>query len=325
MKIGVTVPPQATLEATLAGFELAEGLGIDSAWFSQPPGGLDALTVLALAAGRTRRVRLGTAAIPTFPSHPLVTARAARTAEAAAPGRLVLGVSSGHRAWIEQEYGLRFERPAGQVSEWVRTVRRLLHGEALAASDNAFGISVAASDIVAEVPVVVAATGPKLLEAAARVADGVLTWMSDEAYIGEVVLPAVARGAARAGRPAPPVGAGVLLCVCDDAEQARAGLRPRLGALGAYDSYRAVLAYRAPAPRDPADVAIVGTEADIRLAFGRLAAEGVSEVVAIVLPDPADPPGSVQRAHRLLDALATGRGPDSPALASRQSPEQMHG
>jgi alkanesulfonate monooxygenase SsuD/methylene tetrahydromethanopterin reductase-like flavin-dependent oxidoreductase (luciferase family) len=269
-------------------------------------------------------VRLGTAAISTFPSHPLVTARAARTADAAAPGRVVLGVSSGHRAWIEQEYGLRFERPVGQVTEWVRTVRRLLRGEALTAPDNAFDISAASSGAAAEVPVVVAATGPQMLEAAAGIADGVLTWMSDETYLGEVVLPAVTRGAARAGRPAPPVAAGALLCVCDDAERARAGLRPRLGALGSYDSYRAVLAYRAPAPREPADVAIVGTEADGRLAFGRLAAEGVSEVVAVVLPDPADPPGSVQRARRLLAALASGRGPHPPA-ASRQAPEETHG
>jgi len=47
MRIGVTVPVQARLEATLAGFEVAEGLGVDSVWFSQPPGGFDALTVLA--------------------------------------------------------------------------------------------------------------------------------------------------------------------------------------------------------------------------------------------------------------------------------------
>jgi alkanesulfonate monooxygenase SsuD/methylene tetrahydromethanopterin reductase-like flavin-dependent oxidoreductase (luciferase family) len=97
MRIGVTVPMQAALEATVAGFELAEGLGVDSVWFSQPPGGFDALTVLALAAGRTRSVRLGTAVIPAYPYHPLVTARAARTVAAAAPGRVVPGVSSGHR------------------------------------------------------------------------------------------------------------------------------------------------------------------------------------------------------------------------------------
>lgn len=321
----MTVAPQAALEAVLADFELAEGLGVDSAWFSQPPGGLDALTVVALAAGKTRSVRLGTAVIPTFPSHPVVTARAARTADAVAPGRVVLGVSSGHRAWIEQEYGLRFERPVRQVTEWVRTVRRLLRGEALTASDNAFGISAAGSGTAAEVPVVVAATGPQMLTAAAGTADSIMTWMCDETYLGEVVLPAVARGAAQAGRTAPPVAAGVLVCVSDDAERARAGLRPRLSSLGTYDSYRAVLAYRAPAPREPGDVAIVGTEADVRLAFGRLAAQGVSEAVAVALPDPADPPGSVQRARRLLAALASEHRPHSPAAASRQALEQTHG
>jgi Luciferase-like monooxygenase len=74
MKIGMTVPQQDTLEATLAGFEQGEGLGVHSFWFSQPVGGFDALMVLALAAGRTETARLGTAVVPTFPSHPLVTA-----------------------------------------------------------------------------------------------------------------------------------------------------------------------------------------------------------------------------------------------------------
>jgi hypothetical protein len=71
-------------------------------------------------------------------------------------------------------------------------------------------------------------------------------------------------------------------------------------------------------------MAIAGTEADVRQAFGRLSAQGVSEVAAVVLPDPADPPGSIQRARRLLAALASERGPHPPA-ASRQAPEETHG
>jgi alkanesulfonate monooxygenase SsuD/methylene tetrahydromethanopterin reductase-like flavin-dependent oxidoreductase (luciferase family) len=55
-----------------------------------------------------------------------------------------------------------------------------LGGEALTASDNAFGISAAGSGAAAEVPVVVAATGPQMLAAAAGIADGVMTWMCDE-------------------------------------------------------------------------------------------------------------------------------------------------
>jgi F420-dependent oxidoreductase-like protein len=303
VKIGITVGQQATLEATLAGFEQAEQLGVHSAWFSQPPGGFDALMVLALAAGRTRTVRLGTAAIPTYPRHPVVTARAAQTIAAAAPGRTVLGVSSGHRTWIENEYGLAFDRPVRHLTDWIRTVRRLLRGEALAASDNPFQLSVPGSDTAAEVPIVLAATGPQLLAAGGSVADGILTWMGDEAYLAEIALPAVTRGAARAQRPVPPVTAGVLACVSDDAERARAALRPRLAALGQYDSYRAVLAH-GTAPREPADVAVIGAEDDVRAAFGRLAAAGAAEVTAVVLPDPADPAESVRRGRCLLAELA---------------------
>jgi hypothetical protein len=54
-------------------------------------------------------------------------------------------VSSGHRTWIENEYGQHFDRPVSHVAEWAGTVRRLLGGEALTAPDNAFGISVPAS------------------------------------------------------------------------------------------------------------------------------------------------------------------------------------
>jgi alkanesulfonate monooxygenase SsuD/methylene tetrahydromethanopterin reductase-like flavin-dependent oxidoreductase (luciferase family) len=319
MRIGVTVPAQATFEATVAGFELAEGLGVGSAWFPQPPGGFDALTVLALAAGRTRSVRLGTAVIPTFPHHPLVTARAVRTVAAAAPGGVVLGVSSGHRTWIEHGYGLRFDRPVRQITEWIATVRRLLRGEALSASDNAFGINVAGSGTQTEVPIVLAATGPRMLGAADRVADGVLAWMCDETYLGEVVLPAMARGAEQAAKAAPPLVAGVLVCVCDDAGRARAGLRPRLAPLGGIR----LLPDCARPPR--ADAARTGgcrhrrdgsrSSHGVRPARSR----GVSEVVAVVLPDPADPTGSAQRAHRLLAALVSEFGPRLPAGESPQA------
>jgi 5,10-methylenetetrahydromethanopterin reductase len=172
IKIGMTVPQQATLEATLAGFEQGEGLGVPSLWFSQPVGGFDALMVLALAASRTDTVRLGTAVVPTFPSHPLVTARAVQTAAAAAPGRIVLGVGAGHRTWVEQEYGQRFDRPVRQTTDWIGAVRRLLDGEALTAADNAFGLTVAATGMKTGVPIVVAATGPTMLAAGGRVADG---------------------------------------------------------------------------------------------------------------------------------------------------------
>jgi hypothetical protein len=59
-----------------------------------------------------------------------------------------------------------------QVTDWIGTVRRLLDGEALTATDNAFGLTAAATDITVATPIMLAAKGPKMPAAGGRVADG---------------------------------------------------------------------------------------------------------------------------------------------------------
>jgi hypothetical protein len=93
--------------------------------------------------------------------------------------------------------------------------------------------------------------------------------------------------------------------VSDDAERARTELRPRLGPLGGYESYQAVLAHGTVPSRTPVDVAAIGTEGEIADVLERLTAVGASELVAVVLPDLSDPAGSLGRARRLLGKLAS--------------------
>jgi hypothetical protein len=49
----------------------------------------------------------------------------------------------------------------------------------------------------------------------------------------------------------------------------------------------------------------IGTEHEITDILGRLTTAGASELVAVVLPDPSDPDGSIGRARRLLSQLAS--------------------
>lgn len=200
----------------------------------------------------------------------------------------MLGIGSGHRIWVEDVYGIPFERPVKQAIEWIGAVRVALDGEP---SDQ-------------PVPIVLAATGPRMLEAAGEVADGVLTWMGDEVFLEEVVMSAVSRGAARAGREAPPVLAGMLVCLSGDPAAARSALGGRLSPLGAYESYRGPLGHRRSTPREPIDVAIVGDEDEVTNGLDRTRATGVEEVVAVTLPDPADPQGSLARARELLGGMS---------------------
>jgi hypothetical protein len=65
-------------------------------------------------------------------------------------------------------------------------------------------------------PVVMAALGPKAFEAAGAVADAAMSWHCPPAYLDEVARPALARGAASAGRDIPPIVAQVAVAVTDD-------------------------------------------------------------------------------------------------------------
>ena len=81
----------------------AENDGFDSVWFPQMSGfGFDALTIISMAGAQTERIELGTAVIPTFPTHPLAMAKHALTAQVACGGRLTLGLGLSHKPSVNR-------------------------------------------------------------------------------------------------------------------------------------------------------------------------------------------------------------------------------
>ena len=101
-----------TLQDTVRQVVEAESDGFDSVWFPQMSGfGYDALTIISLAGIRTERIELGTAVIPTFPTHPLAMTKHALTAQAATQGRLTLGLGLSHKPSIEDTLGLSYQHP----------------------------------------------------------------------------------------------------------------------------------------------------------------------------------------------------------------------
>ncbi len=99
-----------TLDQTIAKTQTAERDGFATVWvpniFAH-----DALTVLALAGRETKSIELGTAVVPTYPRHPHSMAQQAATANAAAGGRVVLGLGRSHQVVIESMFGLESTSP----------------------------------------------------------------------------------------------------------------------------------------------------------------------------------------------------------------------
>jgi 5,10-methylenetetrahydromethanopterin reductase len=127
-------------------------------------------------------------------------------------------------------------------------------------------------------------------------AAGTITWMTGPATLEAHVIPSIRAAAAEAGRPEPRVGAGLPVCVTDDVDAARGTAAEVFSIYGHLPSYRAMLDREGA--EGPADVAIVGTAAEVKERVGQLAAIGVTDFCGA-------PFGSVDQIKASVDALAS--------------------
>src|SRR6266568_6210831 len=151
--------------------EMAELHGWDGLAFtdSQNLGG-DAFAALAIAAHVTERITLATGASNPATRHPAVIASAMATIQVESNGRAFLGIARGDSAMAyigRKPLPLReFERALAQIQTYLR-------GDAVDQAGFASRIEWLASANVPRVEMSVAATGPKVIEIAARVADAI--------------------------------------------------------------------------------------------------------------------------------------------------------
>ena len=241
MKLSLYVGETRDLARSLTAIADAERRGLHGVWL---PGGLalDSLTVLALAAERTERIRLGAGIAYAWPRHPLVLAQQALTLAAASGGRFELGIGTGHRRMMEQAFGLPWQEPVARMLEYGVVLRDLLQkGQASHAGRH---YRVEATLWLAErtpVPIVVGTLGEEMCRAAGRFADAVMTWLAPSSFLASVVLPALREGAEQAGRPVPRIVAAIPAARASDRKAALEGLNAAFGGMARAPSYLAML------------------------------------------------------------------------------------
>lgn len=166
----------ATSLDTPAHIAVAEELGYRRAWCYDSPGLYpDVWMVLALAAGRTSRIGLGPAVLVPSLRHPMTNAAAVATLAALAPGRVAVAIGAGFTG--RHVLGQRAMRWA-DVETYVTVLRALLRGEE-ATWDGSVIRMIHPPGFVADrpvdVPVLVGADGPKGLDVARRLGEGVFS------------------------------------------------------------------------------------------------------------------------------------------------------
>jgi len=183
----------------------AENLGYDAAWFADSQLlWSDAYACLALAAERTRRIRLGTGVSVVDTRLAPVTAHSIATINVLAPGRTFLGVGNGFTAWR-----LMGRKPARltEFEAFLDTTRRMLRGEEAPFSyrgettDVGFQMAdLGFVNVTDPVPIHVSAFGPKGQRLAGAYGDGLVVSVPPIRKAVERCLANVAAGAAEAGR-----------------------------------------------------------------------------------------------------------------------------
>jgi F420-dependent oxidoreductase-like protein len=231
LRLGLTLgyAPPGTNPAELIDLAVeAEGLGYDSAWTAEA-WGTDAVTVLAFLAARTSTLKLGSGIMQIPARTPAMTAMTAMTLDLLSDGRFLLGLGTSGPGVAEGWHGQEFGRPLARTREYVEVVRAALRRQPLDHHGEYYDVPLGGHRALklmgrplrAEIPIYLAAVGPKNVALAAEIAEGWLPiWLSPER------LPEVFSESLAAAREGFDVAAfSVPAVVTDDLEAGRDSVR----------------------------------------------------------------------------------------------------
>jgi probable F420-dependent oxidoreductase len=180
---------------------LAESLGYDIAGLPQIAG-RDALTTLALVAPRTSTIKLATGIVPIWTRTPITLAQEAGTLAEATHGRFMLGIGVGHKPLVESWHGTEFRKPITAMRDYLQILGGALRDAQVAHDGEMYSSHFGFLGFrpPADVPILVGALGPKMLQLAAEHADGAVLWLSSPQHVRDVVMPNLKIGAERVGK-----------------------------------------------------------------------------------------------------------------------------
>ena len=255
MRLGLMVGYSgSTMSLPMEMIKEADRLGYYAVWTAEAYGS-DAVVPLAWIGAQTQQIKLGTAILQMPARTPANTAMTAMTLDQLSGGRMLLGLGLSGPQVVEGWHGVAYGKPLGKTREYVAIVRTILarqeplihqgeHYQIPYQGGDATGLGKPLKSIIhgrADLPLYLAAIGPKNIELAAEIADGWLPIFFSPRHYERVFAPHVKAGLAKAATakdmttfdiaPAVPVALG------DDVAACRAAVKPHLalyiGGMGA--------------------------------------------------------------------------------------------
>jgi F420-dependent oxidoreductase-like protein len=290
-RLGVSYDAGSSLAHAIERARLADHLGYDSLWASQLPPARETPLVLATHAAATQKIGLGTAVMPIYTRHPTAMAQMALTLDEISGGRFRLGIGVSHQVTVESMWGLRLVHPVEAMREYAGIVRSLITTGSVSVDGDHFSAHTAyTAPRRADLPIIISALSPRMLELAGEIADGVSLWMCAPDYIREVVVPTVRRGREKAGKTMEgfEVETAIPVSITTDRAAALATFRTTAERYASLPFYRKVLDRTFPDMSDSPNDRILGALAgigeigEVRASIERFQEAGVT--LPVVMP-----------------------------------------
>jgi probable F420-dependent oxidoreductase len=227
--------------------------------FFVPEARNDPFITLTLAATATSRIQLGTGVAIAFARTPMTMAYSAYQLHRISGGRTVLGLGSQIKPHITYRYGMPWSRPADRMGEYVTAIRAIWHawqtGEPLDFRGEFYTHTLMPPLFspgplgFADPPIWLAAVGPRMVDVAGAVADGLLCHpLISQSYLRDVLLPRVTKSRSDAGRADEPFTYATMAMVAtgrtdEELREAIAGTRKQIGFYASTPAYDPVLAH----------------------------------------------------------------------------------
>lgn len=202
MKFGIEFVPNEPLDKIAKLVKLAEDVGFEYAWITDHYNNKNVYEALALIADATETIELGPGVTNPYVRAPAITAAAIATLDEISNGRATLGIGPGDKATFDA-LGIEWTKPVTTIRESVEEMRTLLAGEKTPSGAQLGGVK-AVRDLI---PIYQGAQGPKMLETAGEIADGVLINASNPKDY-EAAIPLIKKGAETAGKSLSDVDVG---------------------------------------------------------------------------------------------------------------------
>jgi 5,10-methylenetetrahydromethanopterin reductase len=292
-----------------------EARGFDSVWMAETRMTRDSFVPMTAMAMATSRIRVGSGIVNVFTRGPVVLAISFIGLEELAPGRILMGLGTGSPLVLWPQ-GVAFDRPLTRLREYCEVIPRLIRGEEVTYEGETIRLQGArVEDLLSErggiggprtrLPLWLGVTGPRALEYAGRVADGVmLNTCLPVSYVRDAVE-RIAEGARSAGRKPEEIEIAMANATAPH-EDSREGKRI---------AARFIALYLSLFPNIAKATEVDGQTLDaVRQAFQDRGLEPASELVTDEIVDRLTVAGSVEECRARLDAYRVA-GVQLPILA----------